>query len=73
MRSIIKWSVANGPGINVMVIGTLVAGLLSFLMLRRETFPEFELEVVLVQVPYPGASPADAENGICQQIGRAHV
>lgn len=71
MRSIIKWSVSNGPGINVMVIGTLVAGLIAFLMLRRETFPEFELEVVLVQVPYPGASPADAENGICQPIEEA--
>jgi hydrophobic/amphiphilic exporter-1 (mainly G- bacteria), HAE1 family len=71
MRSIVKWSVANGPGINVMVIGVLVAGLFSFLMLRRETFPEFELEVVLVQVPYPGASPADAENGICQPIEEA--
>jgi len=54
-----------------MVLGVLIAGALSFTMLRRETFPEFELEVVLVQVPYPGASPADVEKGICQPVEEA--
>ena len=54
MESLVKWAVENGPGVNVMVMGVIVAGGLSFMMLRRETFPEFELEVVLVQVPYPG-------------------
>ncbi len=71
MKSLVRWAVQNGPGVNVMVMGVLVAGALSFMMLRRETFPEFELEVVLVQVPYPGASPADAEKGICQPVEEA--
>ncbi len=71
MKSLVSWAVQNGPGVNVMVAATLIAGLLSFTMLRRETFPEFELEVVLVQVPYPGASPADAEKGVCQPVEEA--
>lgn len=71
MRSLVRWAVENAPGVNVMVLGTLVAGFLSFLMLRREVFPEFELEVILVTVPYPGASPADAEKGVCQPIEEA--
>lgn len=71
MRSIVKWSIDNTPGINVMVIGLLTTGLISFFMMRREVFPEFELEVVLVSVPYPGASPADSEKGVCQPIEEA--
>lgn len=71
MRSIVKWSIDNTPGINVMVIGLLTTGLISFFMMRREVFPEFELEVVLVSVPYPGASPSDSEKGVCQPIEEA--
>ncbi|MFM8398281.1 MAG: efflux RND transporter permease subunit, partial [Pirellula sp.] len=31
-------------------------------------FPEFQLEVILVTVPYPGATPDEVESGICQKI-----
>lgn len=71
MRALVKWAIENTPGINVMVIGTLVAGFLCFMGMRREVFPEFELEVVLVSVPYPGASPSDTEKGICQPVEEA--
>ncbi len=71
MRSIVRWSVDNAPGINVIVVCTLLTGLVSFFWLRREVFPEFELEVVLVTVSYPGASPSDAEKGVCQPVEEA--
>ncbi len=71
MRSLVRWAVDNSPGVNVMVAGTLIVGLVSFFFLRREVFPEFELEVVMVQVPYPGASPSDAEKGVCQPVEEA--
>lgn len=71
MRSLARWAVDNSPGVNVMVVCTLITGLISFFWLRREVFPEFELEVVMVQVIYPGASPADAEKGVCQPVEEA--
>ncbi len=71
MRSLVRWAVDNAPGVNVMVAFTLITGLVSFFWLRREVFPEFELEIVMVQVPYPGASPADAEKGVCQPVEEA--
>lgn len=71
MRSLVRWAVNNTPAINVVVACTLITGLVSFFWLRREVFPEFELEVVLVQVPYPGASPSDAEKGVCQPVEEA--
>lgn len=71
MRSLVQWAINNTPGINVMVVGTLITGLFCFMGMRREVFPEFELEVILVTVPYPGASPADTEKGVCQPVEEA--
>lgn len=71
MKGCIQWCVRNSPGINVIVLAVIVAGIAAFAMMRREVFPEFELEYVLITVPYPGASPADAEKGVCQPVEEA--
>ena len=71
MRALVRWAIENTPGVNVMVAGILIAGLASFFGLRREVFPEFELEVILVTIPYPGASPGDTEKGVCQPVEEA--
>jgi len=56
---------------NVLMLGLLGLGSLALYTMRRETFPAFELEVVMVTVPYPGATPEDVEEGICQKIEEA--
>lgn len=71
MRSIIQWAVKNSPAVNILFLATLIGGAVCFTWLRREMFPEFELEMILVTKPYPGASPADVETGICQPIEEA--
>lgn len=71
IKSIIRWSVENSPAINTLLLAVLLIGCVSVAMLRREIFPEFDLEIVLVSVPYPGASPAEVEEGICQKIEEA--
>ena len=69
--SAVRWAIRNTPAMNTMVLAVLVVGTISAFMLRREVFPQFELEIVLVQVPYPGASPDEVESGICQKIEEA--
>lgn len=71
MKSLIRWAINSAPGMNVMMIGLMVVGAASLWTMRREVFPEFELEVVLVTVPYPGSTPEDVETGICQKIEEA--
>ena len=71
MKSVIRWAIGNAPGMNTLVIGMLALGLISLFSLRRETFPEFELEIILVSVPYPGADPEEVESAICQKIEEA--
>ena len=56
---------------NTLLIAILAVGVMSFASMRREVFPDFELEIVLVSVPYPGASPEEVEEGICQKIEEA--
>ncbi len=59
------------PAMNTLVIAILLVGGMAFASMRREVFPEFDLEIVLVSVPYPGATPEEVEEGICQKVEEA--
>ncbi|RLT09872.1 MAG: efflux RND transporter permease subunit [Planctomycetota bacterium] len=69
--SMVRWAIRNTPAMNTIVVAVLVVGTLAAFMLRREVFPQFELELILVSVPYPGASPDEVESGICQKVEEA--
>ncbi len=71
MKSMIAWAIRQSPAMNTMMVGLLVVGIFAGSQLRREEFPQFELEIILVAVPYPGASPEEVESGICQKIEEA--
>src|SRR5688572_12035344 len=71
MKSIIRWAINNSPAINTLMITVLVVGAVCLGSMRRETFPEFELGLILVTVPYPAATPTEIEEGICQKIEEA--
>ena len=71
MKRIVRLAIENSPAMNMLMITVLVVGTISLVVMRREVFPEFELEIVLVSVPYPGASPAEVEEGICLKIEEA--
>jgi hydrophobic/amphiphilic exporter-1 (mainly G- bacteria), HAE1 family len=71
MRTLVDWAVRNAPGMNTLMVALLILGGASLYSMRREEFPEFELEMVLVTVPYPGASPEEVEEGICLKIEEA--
>ncbi len=71
MKSIVKWAISNSPAMNTFLIAALAVGAISMVVMRREVFPNFALEIVLVQVPFPGATPDEVEEGICQKIESA--
>ncbi len=58
------WMVRNGVTPNLLMLVLLVGGLLMAGNIKQEVFPEFTLDFVTVTVPYPGASPAEVEQGI---------
>lgn len=71
MLDLLKRAILNTPAMNTMMVALLMLGGFCVWNMRREVFPEFELEIVLVSVPYPGASPEEVEEGICQKIEEA--
>jgi HAE1 family hydrophobic/amphiphilic exporter-1 len=71
VKTIISWTLRNMPAMNTLMVAVLLVGSLAFASMRREVFPDFDLEIVLVTVPYPGATPEEAEEGICQKIEEA--
>ena len=71
MRSLIRWAIENTPAMNIIMVAVILVGLFCLSTLRRETFPDFDLDTIMVSVPYPGAAPEEVEEGICQKIEEA--
>ena len=59
LRPFLRWTIANAPAMNILLVAVLAAGIYCAATLRRESFPEFDLEVIMVTVPYPGATPEE--------------
>ncbi|MCA8973737.1 MAG: efflux RND transporter permease subunit, partial [Planctomycetes bacterium] len=64
------WFTQNHVAATLAALGFAVAGAAALLggRVRREVFPELAPNIVTVQVPYPGASPAEVEQGICLRV-----
>ncbi len=70
-KGIIAWFAANHVAANLLMFLIIVAGLISAFSIRKETQPEFELNMIEVQVPYLGAGPEEVEEGVVIKIEEA--
>lgn len=64
----IKWFTENGVAANLLAGIVIVAGLVVASNIKLELFPELDLDIVSVGVPYPGAAPEEVESGIIELI-----
>ncbi len=64
----IRWMVNNQVASNLLMFVLIIGGLIVGSQVKQEIFPEFELDIVRVTVPYPGASPEEVERGIIYAI-----
>jgi multidrug efflux pump subunit AcrB len=70
-RGPIAWMAGNSVAANLLMLVLLVGGLIWGSRIKQEVFPEFDLDLVTVTVPYPGASPEEVEQGIVLAIEEA--
>ncbi len=63
-RGIMAWFIRNPVAANIAVFLVLAGGLFSLCNTKQEVFPEIDLDLVVVQIPYPGASPDEVEKGV---------
>jgi multidrug efflux pump subunit AcrB len=64
----IAWFAKNGVAANLLMGVIVISGIFSIRGLKMELFPDFDLDLVTISVPYPGAAPLEVEEGICKQI-----
>jgi len=70
-QGIIAWFARNPVAANLLMIIIIVVGLGSAFTIQRAMFPAFDLEVVFINMSYPGAPPEEVEQGIVLKIEEA--
>jgi multidrug efflux pump len=74
MKDILKefkpssWAIDNKISIFVITVIITLAGIMSYMGLPKEKFPDIQIPTIFVQTIYPGTSPADMENLVTRHI-----
>lgn len=63
-----SWSIDNRTSIYVLTIIITMLGILSYISIPKEQFPEIIIPTIIVNTPYPGTSPEDMENLVTRPI-----
>jgi multidrug efflux pump subunit AcrB len=61
----------NPVAANLLMVALIAGGLVMAQNMRKEVFPQIQLDRVSITVPYPGASPAEVEQGIILAVEEA--
>ncbi len=63
-----SWAIDNRTAIYLVTIIITLAGLMAYLNLPKEQFPEIKIPQIIVQTLYPGTSPENMENLVTKPI-----
>ncbi|MGP9499907.1 MULTISPECIES: efflux RND transporter permease subunit [unclassified Halomonas] len=70
-RGPLAWMIDHGVAPNLLMLLFIVGGLMASLAIKKEVFPEFEIEIVQVSISYPGATPEDVEQSLLLPVEAA--
>jgi len=70
-RGPIAWMAGHSTSANLLMLVLLIGGFIMGGKIKKEVFPDFELDFVTISVAYPGASPEEVERGIILAIEEA--
>ncbi len=68
MKPIIAWFASNHVAANLLMVLIILAGLVTLPTMQRKAFPDIDIPVINVSVPYLGAAPEEVEEGVCVRI-----
>lgn len=63
-----SWAIDNRTAIYILTIIITLVGLMAYMNLPKEQFPEIKLPQIIVQTIYPGTSPDNMENLVTKPI-----
>lgn len=64
MNKMIAWMSENHVAANLLMLFFIFAGYMAFTKIKVEVFPEVSMDMIQIQVPYPGAAPDEIEESI---------
>lgn len=68
----IGWFARNHVAANLLMFSIIAGGLYSiFNRITLEVFPSTDLDVIAISVPFPGATPVEAEEGVAIRLEEA--
>jgi multidrug efflux pump subunit AcrB len=70
-ESAINWFARNSVAANLLMVILLVGGFYTVLTIKKEIQPRVETNFITVSVPFLGATPLDAEEGVVIKIEEA--
>src|SRR4051794_26969290 len=63
-----SWSIDNKTSIYVITVLITLFGLISYMNLPKEKFPDIVIPTIYVSTAYPGTSPADIEKLVTRPL-----
>jgi len=63
-----SWAIDNKTSIYVLAFLISVLGLMNYVLIPKEQFPQVIIPYIVVNTPYPGTSPEDIENLVTRPI-----
>jgi multidrug efflux pump subunit AcrB len=63
-KGIFAWFARNPVAANILIILVMVGGLRQLYTIKQEVFPQVDLDLIVIQIGYLGASPAEVEKGV---------
>ena len=60
----LAWFARNSVAANIIMAFLVLGGALQLRSMKKEVFPEFDLDKIIINVPYPSASPEEVEDGV---------
>jgi len=70
-RGPISWMAGRSVTANLLMLVLLIGGLIMGQNIRKDVFPDFELDLVTISLIYPGASPEEVERGTILAVEEA--
>ncbi len=68
---LIGWFAGNHVAANLLMIAIVIGGIGGLVVVKKESFPSIDFQVVQVAVPYLGAAPEEVEEGVVIKVEEA--
>ncbi len=68
MKRAIAWFAENHVAANLVMFILVAGGLIAIPSIQQKSFPDIDIDVIQIGVPYLGAAPEEVESGVCVRI-----